>query len=92
MSHFDTLITGGKIIDGAGNPGYIGCIGILDGKIREIGPDLKGAADQVIDATGKVVAAGIIDINTHYDPQLHWDPYATNSGWHGTTSRFHTTP
>ena len=86
MSHFDTLITGGKIIDGAGNPGYIGCIGILDGKIREIGPDLKGTADQVIDATGKVVAAGIIDIHTHYDAQLHWDPYATNSGWHGTTT------
>ena len=103
MAHFDTLITGGKIIDGAGNPGYIGSIGIVDGRIREIGPDVSGTADQVIEAAGHIVAAGIIDIHTHYDAQLHWDPYATNSGWHGTTtivtcskwkplSRFRTTP
>lgn len=86
MANFDILVKGGTIVDGTGKKPYVGSIGIRDGVIVEIGPKLNGQAEQVIDAAGKIVAPGVIDTHTHYDAQLHWDPYATNSGWHGTTT------
>jgi N-acyl-D-amino-acid deacylase len=86
MTDFDILVKGGTIVDGTGSKPYVGSVGIRDGVIVEIGSNLKGRAEKVIDATGKIVAPGVIDTHTHYDAQLHWDPYATNSGWHGTTT------
>ncbi|MDP1631243.1 MAG: amidohydrolase family protein [Caulobacter sp.] len=86
MAQFDVVVKGGTIVDGTQMPRYIGDIGIKDGVIAKIGPNLSGQAAEVVDATGRIVAPGVIDIHTHYDAQLHWDPYATNSGWHGTTT------
>lgn len=86
MTKFDTVIRGGKIVDGSGRPAFVGDIAILNGVIAEIGPSVKGEGRRTIDASGKIVAAGVIDTHTHYDAQLHWDPYVTNSGWHGTTT------
>ena len=77
---------GGTIVDGTGSPRFVGDIGIKDGIITDIGAGISGDASDVIDGTGKIVAPGVIDAHTHYDAQLHWDPYATNSGWHGTTT------
>jgi len=82
---YDLIVRNGTIIDGTQVPRYAGDIAIRDGVIERIGNGL-GDADNVIDAAGKIVAPGVVDLHTHYDAQLHWDPYCTNSGWHGTTT------
>lgn len=86
MGKFDTVVKGGAIVDGTQMPRFVGDLAIKDGVIVQIGTNLDAGDAEVIDATGKIVAPGVIDIHTHYDAQLHWDPYATNSGWHGTTT------
>ncbi len=89
MSDFDVIIRGGMIIDGQRTPRYRGDIGIKDGRVQAItgigGLDRKSAARE-IDADGLVVAPGFVDLHTHYDAQIFWDPYCTTSGWHGVTS------
>lgn len=86
MEQFDLLIRGGTIIDGTKRPRYVADLAIRDGKIARIGKDLQVDAGRTIDAGGKIVAPGVIDPHTHYDAQINWDPYCTNSGWHGNTS------
>jgi len=86
MSNYDTLIRGGTVIDGTMIPRFKADIGIKDGKIAKIGTRAGATADRVIDAGGNIVAPGYIDIHTHYDAQILWDPYCTISGWHGVTS------
>jgi N-acyl-D-amino-acid deacylase len=87
MSRFDLLIKSGTIIDGLQTPRYRSDIAIKDGFIVEIGGSIAPErADEVIDATGKIVAPGVVDLHTHYDSQLFWDPWCTMSGWHGVTS------
>jgi N-acyl-D-aspartate/D-glutamate deacylase len=84
---YDLVIKGGMIIDGMQTPRYRGDIGVRDGRIVEIGSNISVAgAKQTIDATGKIVAPGFVDLHTHYDSQLFWDPWCTMSGWHGVTS------
>ena len=84
---YDLVIKGGMIIDGMQTPRYRGDVGIRDGKIVEIGSNIPVAgASKVIDANGKIVAPGFVDLHTHYDSQLFWDPWCTMSGWHGVTS------
>ena len=88
MTQFDTLIRNGTIVDGTRAPRFRGDLGIRDGKVvavSRVGLDQDGAA-QVIDADGLVVAPGFVDLHTHYDAQIQWDPYCTLSGWHGVTS------
>jgi N-acyl-D-amino-acid deacylase len=86
MPRFDTVVKNGMIIDGTRAPRYRGDIGIKDGSIAEIGKlDASDAAIE-IDAAGLIVAPGFIDLHTHYDAQIFWDPYCSISGWHGVTS------
>ena len=84
MGH-DLIIKNGTVIDGSGSPRYQGDIGIRDGRISEIGR-IREAADQVIDAEGRIVAPGFIDGHTHMDAQVAWDPLGSCSCWHGVTS------
>ena len=86
MAHYDFIIRGGTIVDGTRTPRYVSDIAIKDGKIVKIGGLNGGAADRVIEAQGLIVAPGFVDLHTHYDAQIFWDPYCTLSGWHGVTS------
>jgi N-acyl-D-amino-acid deacylase len=82
---YDIKISGGTIVDGSGEAGYRGDVGIKDGKVVELG-DAKGSAAETIDAEGKVVCPGFVDIHTHYDAQIMWDRMMTISPWHGVTT------
>jgi len=86
MQEFDIVISNGMIVDGARNPRWRGDIGIRDGVIVRMGKIANARARRVIDATGLVVAPGFIDLHTHYDAQVYWDPYLSTSGFHGVTS------
>ena len=87
MPKFDLVIKGGTIIDGLQTPRYRSDIAVKDGVIVEIGGNIAAdKADEVVEAAGKIVAPGVIDLHTHYDSQLFWDPWCTMSGWHGVTS------
>jgi N-acyl-D-aspartate/D-glutamate deacylase len=81
---FDTIIKGGTVVDGSGLPMRVADVGIRDGLVTDIGR-LSGA-QRTIDARGLVVIPGIIDVHTHYDPQLTFEPFATSSCFHGVTS------
>ncbi len=82
---YDLKIEGGTLIDGSGAPRSIGDVGITDGKVVALGhaPD---AARRTINARGHVVCPGFVDIHTHYDAQVLWDPLMTISPWHGVTT------
>ena len=79
-----TVIAGGLIADGTGAPLRKADIAVSDGRVVEIGEGLRG--DYELNAQGAVAAPGFIDIHTHYDAQLFWDPACTSSSWHGVTS------
>jgi N-acyl-D-amino-acid deacylase len=85
-SRFDTVVKNGMIIDGTRTPRYRGDLGIKNGKITEIGKLNTADAATVLDASGLIVAPGFVDLHTHYDAQVFWDPYCSISGWHGVTS------
>ena len=80
----DLVITGGTVVDGSGAPGRRADVAVTGGLITEIGDDLHGA--RRLDASEHVVAPGFIDIHTHYDAQVFWDPALTPSSYHGVTS------
>ncbi|MCA9532562.1 MAG: amidohydrolase family protein [Myxococcales bacterium] len=82
---YDLKLTGGTIIDGSGAPGYRGDVGIKDGVIVALGV-ADGDATRTLDATGRVVCPGFVDIHTHYDAQVMWDNKLTCSPWHGVTT------
>ena len=82
---FDLKIANGTIIDGTGAARYLGDIGVKAGSIAAIG-NIDGDADRTIDASGRIVAPGFVDIHTHYDAQITWDPMLSISPWHGVTS------
>ena len=77
-------IRGGSVIDGTGAPLRRADVGIADGRVVEIGD--RVTAPREIDATGRIVTPGFVDIHTHYDPQVLWDPSLSPSCWHGVTS------
>ena len=84
--HYQLLIRNGTLIDGSGNPRRRADVAARDGRIAAIGRLDGATADVEIDAEGRIVAPGIIDPHTHYDPQITWDPYATASCFHGVTT------
>ena len=87
MAAYDMIIRNGTIVDGTGRlPAYRGDVAIKHGKIAMISGRIRASAPQELDATGCIIAPGAIDLHTHYDLQLNWEPYATMSGWHGVTS------
>ena len=86
MTTFDTVIKNGTIIDGLRTPRYRADIGIKDGHIAYIGHIESPDDAEVLDAEGLIVAPGFVDLHTHYDSQIYWDPWCTISGWHGVTS------
>ena len=84
MAH-DTVIRGGKIADGTGAAAFHGDVGIKDGRIAEIGK-IAAKGKEEIDAEGHVVSPGFIDLHTHLDAQIGWDPDLTPISWHGVTT------
>ncbi len=80
----DVVIRGGTIFDGTGAPGRVADVAIVDGVIGDIGPNLHGTHE--LDASGCAVAPGFIDIHTHYDAQVFWDPALRPSSYHGVTT------
>ncbi|HEY8216822.1 MAG TPA: amidohydrolase family protein [Acidimicrobiia bacterium] len=81
---YDLVIRGGTLVDGTGAPGRRADVAIEGDRIAEIGERLSGTRE--LDAGGQVVAPGFVDIHTHYDAQVFWDPALTPSSWHGVTS------
>jgi len=82
---YDVKITGGTIVDGTKAPRFVGDVGIKNGKVVALGngPD---DAQCTIDASGRVVCPGFVDIHTHYDAQIFWDNLVSCSPWHGVTT------
>ena len=79
-----TVIRGGTVVDGTGAPGRRADVAVEGGRIVAVGENLHG--DDELDAGGHVVAPGFIDIHTHYDAQVFWDPALTPSCFHGVTT------
>jgi N-acyl-D-amino-acid deacylase len=84
MQH-ELVIRGGTVIDGTGSQPVDADVAVDDGVITAIGRDL-GTGVQEIDATGAIVTPGFIDLHTHFDAQVGWDPYLTPSSLHGVTT------
>ena len=84
MTH-DIVIRGGTIVDGTGTAAFVGDVAIDDGRITSVG-GTAGAGREEIDAAGLVVSPGFIDIHTHLDAQIGWDPLLTPVSWHGVTT------
>jgi N-acyl-D-aspartate/D-glutamate deacylase len=81
----DYVVRSGTVIDGTGGPARTADVGIRHGRITEIGA-VNSPARSELDATGLVVAPGVVDPHTHYDAQLFWDPSASPSNVHGVTT------
>ncbi|MFI5314142.1 MAG: amidohydrolase family protein [Myxococcota bacterium] len=86
MADLDLVISAGTVVDGTRFPAFRADVGIRAGRVAEIGRIAKSRAKRVLDADGLIVAPGFVDLHTHYDAQIQWDPWCTISGWHGVTS------
>ncbi len=84
MAH-DLVIRGGTVVDGTGKPSRVADLAVDGDRVVTVG-DVPDAGVTEIDATGRIVTPGFVDIHTHLDAQLGWDPVATSSCWHGVTS------
>src|SRR5437660_2733549 len=81
----DLIVRGGKVVDGTGEPAVAADVAVDGGRITQVGR-VEGDAAEVIDASGKLVTPGFVDVHTHYDGQVTWDPLLTPSSGHGVTT------
>ncbi len=81
----DLVLRGGTLVDGTGAPARTGDLAIDGDQLSQVGGQ-AGAARRDVDASGLLVAPGWVDVHTHYDGQVTWDPYLTPSSWHGVTT------
>ena len=86
MPEYDLVIRGGTVVDGTGLPRIRADVGIKNGRVAMVSGRIAAGGAKELDASGCIVAPGAIDLHTHYDAQLNWDPYASLSGWFGVTS------
>src|SRR5689334_19736591 len=84
-AQYDLVIRNGHVADGTGGPLFDADVAILDGKVAAIG-NVSGSGREEINAKGKVVTPGFVDIHTHYDGQATWDARLNPSSWHGVTT------
>ena len=85
MTNFDTVIRGGTVVDGTGAQPFVADVAIVAGQIAAIGPNLPQGATE-IDAAGRLVTPGFVDVHTHYDGQVTWDNRLAPSSYHGVTT------
>ncbi len=83
---YDLIISGGTLIDGTGADAVKADLAVKNGKIERIGDLSQDSAAETIDATGKIVTPGFIDLHTHLDAQIGWDPLMSSSSFHGVTT------
>src|SRR5438094_1606017 len=86
MAEYDLVIRGGTVVDGTRLPAFKADVAIAQGRIARISGTIPARGARELDASGCIVAPGAVDLHTHYDAQINWDPYCTLSGWHGVTS------
>ena len=86
MPEYDLVIRGGTVVDGTGLPRIRADVGVKNGRVAMVSGRIAAGGAKELDASGCIVAPGAIDLHTHYDAQLNWDPYASLSGWFGVTS------
>jgi N-acyl-D-aspartate/D-glutamate deacylase len=82
---FDLVIRNGTVVDGTGGPARVADVAVKDGRIARVGT-FDGAGAEEIDARGRLVTPGFVDIHTHYDGQAVWDSHMAPSSWHGVTT------
>ncbi|HEX4778341.1 MAG TPA: amidohydrolase family protein, partial [Acidimicrobiia bacterium] len=82
----DLVIRAGTLVDGSGEPARTADVAVDGGVVTEVGALEDTAAKRTIDADGLLVTPGFVDIHTHYDGQVTWDPLLSPSCWHGVTS------
>jgi N-acyl-D-aspartate/D-glutamate deacylase len=85
MADHDLVIRGGTVVDGTGAPGRAADIAVDGGRVTAVG-EVSGRGSEEIDAEGQLVLPGWVDIHTHYDGQVTWDPLLTPSSWQGVTT------
>jgi N-acyl-D-aspartate/D-glutamate deacylase len=86
VSEYDLIVRGGYVVDGTGLPRRRVDVGVRDGRVAALTRLDRADSREELDADGRIVAPGIVDAHTHYDPQITFDPYATMSCFHGVTT------
>ena len=84
-TEFDLVVRNGTVVDGTGAAPREADVGVRDGRIAAVGT-IAGKGREEINATGRIVTPGFVDIHTHYDGQAVWDTHMTPSAWHGVTT------
>ena len=86
MADYDLIVRNGNVIDGSGAPMRVADVAVLDGKIAAVQTNIAGTTVKEVDATGKIVTPGFVDVHTHYDGQATWDSHLNPSSSLGTTT------